>query len=41
MILPDKTVDKHESGQLSSALALLNNLGHGNAGIRVGEAENP
>ena len=37
-----KTDDSHESGQPSSARALLNNLGHcGYAGIRVGEAENP
>ena len=34
-----KTDDNHESGQSSSAPALLNNLGNGGyAGIRVGEA---
>ena len=37
-----KTDDNNESGQPSSALALLNNLGHGGyAGIRGGEAESP
>ena len=37
-----KTDDSHESGQPSSARALLNGLSHGGyGGIRVGEAENP